>query len=180
MTDDLESMAEFERDTAAQVIRLLSEGKTAGEVLQKTGVPARKQREIKEAWHTMLSDPRYAEGRSKQLTGEIDEQYTSLIRGFYDVIDEAEMCEPPDIKTKATALKEIANIHKMRAEIFMKAGLINKDSIGDDIAEAEAKIKSVEKMLLELSKEFPQIKPRLREMLLELDGKIVPRKVVGE
>lgn len=175
--DELEAMAEFERDTAAEVIRLLAEGKTAGEVSSRTAVPPRKQREIKQAWYAMLSDPRYAEGRSKQLIGEIDEQYSSLIRDLYLVIDEADNAPSPDYKTKKEALKEIANIHKMRAEIFLKAGLINKDSIGDDIAMITEKLDAMKEIIKKVAKAYPPARQMIEEEIAVYEGRVTSKRV---
>ena len=178
MSDELELMAELERQNAVDVIKLHNELRSPAEIERKVGVPARKQREILKTWQSLLTDPRYIEERSKQLLGEIDEGYKNIMKRMEEVIDSAD--EQDDYKAKMNALNSLADIRKKAAEVFLKAGIISRESVGDDIAEAEAKIAAVQNMLLELTDEFPMIKKRVREKLMELEGKTVPTKVVGE
>lgn len=176
--NELEQLAEVEQEKRTEVIRLISEGKTPGEIFSRTGVPNREQREIRDAWYRLLNDDRWAQQRSKQLTAEADNHFDSVIRGLYDVISSAE--EQDDYKTKLSAQKEIANVLKMRVDFMQKAGIIGQQGIGDAIAEAEAMVSQVEGILKELVQAFPDTRKWVSQKLVELNTQTIPTRIVGE
>jgi len=166
---DIELAVELEQQNFLDVIRLYSESKTPTEIQNITGVPARKQREFKEQWNKLVSDPQYIEQRGQQLAAELDEGYKSILRRMEDVYEAAEVIG--DYKTQKDALKELANIRKMSTEMMLKVGLISRDSVGDEIANAEQKIADVVNILKEIALERPDVGKLIQQKLAALDGK---------
>lgn len=175
MSDELELAIELERETFLEVVKLYTESKTPTEIQNATGVPFSRQREIRQQWFALVNDPRWAENRSKELVAELDEGYKSLLRRMEQVYDQA--YEEGDLKLQKEILKELANIRKLSAEVFLKAGILNKDSIGDDIAEMlEEKAKIID-ILKEVAQEYPDAGKLIQRKLMELDGKTASTRV---
>lgn len=178
MSNELELLAEKEMKEAAEVIGLLSQGKTPTQINSLTGVPPRRQREIKEAWFQHLCSDRYAGERSKQLIGMADEHYSHLISEMYDVADQAN--SQGDYKVRKEALKEVANIEKIRIDFFQKAGIISENSLGNNLAEMHEEVERVKEVLKRLSAKFPEFRKAIAEELALMNGEVIATQVVGE
>lgn len=169
MSNELELAIELDQSNLLEVIRLDAESKTPTEIQNLTGIPMRKQREYREQWKSMVTDPRYIEQRSHELVSELDEAYRSILRRLESTYEQA--VEADDYKSQKEILKEMANVRKMSTEMFMKVGLVSKDSVGDVIAESEQKIADVINVLREIATEMPEAGKLIQQKLAELDGK---------
>lgn len=169
MSDELELAVELERQTFMDVVRLYSESKTPTEIQNITGVPMRKQREIREQWFAAVQDPRWMEQRGKELVSELDEAYKSIMKRMEDVYEQAEVIG--DYKTQKSVLVDLANIRKLSAEVFMKAGIIGKDSVGDDIAKMMEEKQQIIDILKEVAEEMPDAGKIITKKIMALEGK---------
>lgn len=167
--DEIELAVELERENFMEVIKLYSESKTPTEILSITGIPIRRQREFRDKWEQLVSDPQYIEQRGKTLVAELDTGYQSILKRMEGVYELAE--EAGDYKTQKEALKELANIRKMSTEMMLKVGLVSRESVGDEIAEAEKKIADVIGVLKEIALERPDVGKLIQQKLAALDGK---------
>lgn len=165
MSDELELAIELDQSNLLEVIRLDAESKTPTEIQNLTGIPMRKQREYREQWKSMVTDPRYIEQRSHELVSELDEAYRSILRRLESTYEQA--VEADDYKSQKEILKEMANVRKMSTEMFMKVGLVSKDSVGDVIAESEQKIADVMNILKETSEKFSKSNPEVIQFIIE-------------
>ncbi len=178
--NELELLAEKESEDAATVVKLISQGKTSAQIHAMTNIPPKRQREIKSQWEALLSNDRWAAHRSKLLIGAADEHYQSIINGLYEVIDDAEQQSPVDYKTKKEALREIANVEKMRIDFFQKAGIIGQQSLGDDLAKMHEEKERITEMLKRIAQKHPEFRKVIATEMEIMNGEVIVTRTVGE
>lgn len=158
-----------EKEIAIEVITLYSEGKTPSEIRNRTGVAPKVQAEMVSLWKDGLRSDRYASDRAKELIGQADHRYESIIKQMHEVVDESE-----DNKIRLEALKQIANVEKMRIEFFQRSGLINQGSISERVVEMEHQVEAVIGVLRlfmdEFSTKSPEAVQWIKQKLIELRG----------
>lgn len=188
--NELELLAEQEQETITEVISMFAQGGTPAQIHSKTGVPPARQREIRAQWQRYLSDDAYAHNRAKTLIGEADEHYKTLIGKLYEVVETAD----DEINSnsgggrgltsagrlKKEAIKEIAELERLRIEFFQRAGVIGQAGIGDQIAEAEERIALVVEILKETAKRFPAAAKFIAEQISKLNGQTIATRVVDD
>lgn len=148
-----------------QVIRMISFGKDASEIERSTGVPPRVQRQFYDSFMSRANDPYRVEARSRAIVTELDITYSTLIDKMDRVIEDAESAG--ENKTVISAIKEQANIIKMRSEVLTKAGLIGAEKIGEDIARYQRDKEVLMMILSEMKKQFPEAVKYMHRRLAE-------------
>jgi hypothetical protein len=72
-----------------------------------------------------------------------------VIDRSWETVEQADMSD--DLKTKATVLKNIADVQFKRVEMHQKAGLYDDAALGDELAEMEEKNEIIKNVLLEVT-----------------------------
>lgn len=182
MSGELEEVYESELETEKEVIKLISLGKTPSEIQAATSVPPRVQREIRGRFQAYAQDDIQTQARTKEALAFMEEHFTYLIREMQTVAEEAD--DAGDFKLKKEALREQANIIKMRIESLQKAGLLNADGVGDQLVAMEtekAKIIAVLKGTVQkFGKQYPDVARYLVEQIASLSGEVTSHRVVKE
>ena len=168
-------LAEQQQDQMLEVIKYQGEGRSKTWIRNKTGLSGPEQNKIKEDFNRTVVQDDYMQNRARVAVAEIDQHYTSLIKRFYEAIDDAEAAD--DYKTKATILKQVVDTEKSRTDFLHRAGLLAEQNIGDQVAEAEEKIEAIKQVLKEVATEYPEAKELIIKKLAELDGETVSQRV---
>ena len=153
-----EDAFEMEMETYSRVVELFARGKRPSEIESETGVPPAVQRKVRDQFRMYANNDFQTQQRAKEIVAELDVQYTYLIRELEDVVSSAEA--EGDNRLKMDALKNLANVNKMRAEQLQKAGILNGSGVGDDIARMEvehAKILELLKKVAQACKNDPRL-----------------------
>lgn len=87
--------------------------------------------------------------RAAEVLHEVDESLDLVIDRSWETVEQAD--ETGDLKTKATVLKNIADVQLKKVEMHQKAGLYDDAALGDELAEAEEKWEAMKKILLEVT-----------------------------
>lgn len=101
--------------------------------------------ETKEIWR---NDPAVKE-RAAEVLHEVDESLDMVIERSWETVEQAD--DEGDLKTKATVLKNIADVQFKKVEMHQKAGLYDDAALGDELAEQEEKWEAMKKILLEVT-----------------------------
>lgn len=172
---ELALIAEQQQDQMLEVIKYQGEGRTKSWIKNKTGLSGLEQNQIKEEFNRLVVQDDYMHNRARVAVAEIDQHYTTLIKRFYEAIDDAESAD--DYKTKATILKQIVDTEKSRTDFLHRAGLLAEQNIGDQVADAEEKIENIKQVLKEVASEYPEAAKLIAKKLSELDGTVVVERV---
>jgi hypothetical protein len=101
--------------------------------------------ETKQIWR---NDPDVKE-RAKEVLQEVESGLDMVIDRSWETVEQADMSD--DLKTKATVLKNIADVQFKRVEMHQKAGLYDDAALGDELAEMEEKNEIIKNILLEVT-----------------------------
>lgn len=100
-------------------------------------------------WKESAAGMEVMKERVETLIGSMDEHYSLLIRKAYEIVEEVDRPLSDDEKRKETmtrsqmlsqkkgALDLIAKLEKDRIDILQKSGLMEIDTLGDELAEME-------------------------------------------
>lgn len=99
----------------------------------------------KEIWR---NDPDVRE-RAKEVLQEVESGLDLVIDRSWETVEQAD--NTADLKTKATVLKNIADVQFKRVEMHQKAGLYDDAALGDELAEQEEKWETMKTILLEVT-----------------------------
>lgn len=154
LPNELELAYELELETHNKVIEMVARAKTPTEIERATGIPPRMQREIYKKFEQYANSDFNTQRRMKAIVGELDVQYTFLLRRLDKLLDEAEMNDQP--KEQREIVKEMANINKMRADQLQKAGLLSSEGIAEDLVRWENEKQAILGVLGRLVQKFPE------------------------
>lgn len=171
---------EIQMETYQKVVELIARGKRPSEIESETGVPPAAQREIYKKFEDYANNDFQTQRRAKAIIAELDAQYTYLIRELETVVENAEL--EGDWKLKKDTLKELANVNKMRAEQLQRAGILNSEAVGAEIAameEEHGKILELLKKVALACKDDPRLqgfKRMIIDGIADIRGEVVEVK----
>jgi hypothetical protein len=96
----------------------------------------------------MRANPETKE-RATEALKEADAHLDIVIDRSWETVEQAD--DMGDLKTKATVLKNIADVEFKKVEMLQKAGLYDDAALGDELAEAEEKWEAMKTILLEVT-----------------------------
>lgn len=140
-----------------RVMNLYLRGTTNLTQLAKaTGLKRAEVMQYIEEWRKMAASNEDIKQRAKDNLAEMDEHYSMIISETWRVVEDADAnC---DLKTKATALKNLADIESKRQDTLQKAGLYDDAELGDQLALMAEQAEAIKKMLVSLSEKYPEAK----------------------
>lgn len=170
--------AEAEQDKMLEIVKLQAEGRTQTYIQQQTGATRREQKQVLEQYREFVNKDSWIQTRAREATAMIDTHYTSLIAKFYEAEDDA--ISSDDYKTRASILKQIADVEKQRIQFLTNAGILSAQSIGDQIVDIEEQKETIKAILKETAQKFPEAAKFIAQKLAELDGQVVAERVFEE
>jgi hypothetical protein len=98
-----------------------------------------------DAYKEAASNDVEIKARAREALMNADNHYNMLIAESWDTIKQVDL--GGDYKTKATLLKNIADIEAKRIDFLTKAGLLDDAELGDMVAETEEKLQKIKELL---------------------------------
>lgn len=172
---ELALLAEQQQDEMLEVVKYQAEGRSKQWIKNKTGLSGIEQTRIKEEFDRAVVQDDYMKQRARVAVAEIDQHYTTLIKRFYEAVDDAESAG--NYNDKSRILKQIVDTEKARTDFLHRAGLLAEDHMGDQVVEAQEKIEQIKTILRSVAKEYPEAGKLIAQKLSELDGTVVSRRV---
>jgi myo-inositol-1-phosphate synthase len=110
--------------------------------------------------------------RAQEIVGEFDLTYDHVKAELYRAAKDAEM--ENDIKTRVTALKNVADIEAKRVDTLQKSGLLANMDLADEIAEQERKYEALKKLIIDVVKHDPSLRTEVARRLSVIEGRAEP------
>jgi len=168
----------FER--MEQVADLTMQGHTATAISKQLGIQRKEVLLLQEDYRAALSNDHDARDLARDHLNQMVKHYDSLIKKFYDLVEEINLLSfnHQVAGQKNLALKAIADLEAKRVDALQKAGLLEANDLGDELAEREERediiIDILENDLCEVC--LNNISPKL----IRLTGKVPEVVVEGE
>jgi hypothetical protein len=165
---ELEIASQF--DQMNKVMAEILKGSTPSSVAKKFELTRVQVENHVTTWRSMVQDNKAIRERAKEALAGADEHYSMLIKEAWDVVEEAGVAA--ELNTKNAALKLIADIEAKRIDMLNKAGVLEDNSVADQIIESERKQQILVEILRDVTSSCDKCKWEVSRRLQEVTGQV--------
>ena len=155
----------------AQVVERYIKNENPTSIARELGISRKDVLNHIDEWRNGAVGQEIMRERVEELIATMDHHYSSLIRKYYEIIEEVDAGEQTHqlMAQKANAIKGIAELERQRIDMLQKSGLLEAADMGAEIAAMEEK----HAVLIDILKnELCSVcKPRVMSRLSEVTGK---------
>jgi len=168
MDNSVELAGQF--DQMNKVIEEVLKGNSPAKVATSLGLTRVQVENHIKSWKNFVQDNKVIRERAKEALAGADEHYNMLIKEAWDVVNEAGIAA--ELNTKNAALKLIADIEAKRIDMLNKAGVLESDSMADQILESERKQDILVGILKDVTANCDKCKWEVAKRLSEVTGQV--------
>jgi transposase-like protein len=121
-------------------------------------------------WRELMHGDSGIRERAKEALGAADQHYSMVIKSAWDTVSQADAQD--DLRTKAQALKLVADVEQKRIDMLQKAGVIEKNEMADQILETERKQEVLVGILRDVTSSCPNCKQEVARRLSEVTNRV--------
>jgi len=168
MDNSIELAGQF--DQMNTVVEELLKGNTPNQIAKRLDITRAQVENHIKTWKDFIHDNQAIRDRAKEALAGADEHYSMLIKEAWDVVNEAGVAS--ELNTKNSALKLIADIESKRIDMLNKAGVLEDNSMADQILESERKQTVLVNILRDVTSSCEHCKWEVAKRLSEVTGQI--------
>ena len=167
-------MSEIElADQFDQMNKVVSEfikGSNVNEIAKQFELKPVQVSNMLNAWREIMHSDNGIRERAKEALGAADQHYSMVINEAWNTVNQANAQD--DLRTKAQALKLVADVEQKRIDMLQKAGVIEKNEMADAILETERKQEVLVGILRDVTSSCPQCKQEVARRLSEVTNRV--------
>ena len=168
MDNSVELASQF--DQMNKVVEELLKGNSPAKIATSLGLTRVQVENHVKSWKNFVQDSKVIRERAKEALAGADEHYNMLIKEAWDVVHEAGVAA--ELNTKNAALKLIADIEAKRIDMLNKAGILESDSMADQILESERKQDLLVGILKDVTAKCEHCKWEVSKRLSQVTGQV--------
>ena len=168
MDNSVELASQF--DQMNKVVEELLKGNSPSKIATSLGLTRVQVENHVKSWKNFVQDSKVIRERAKEALAGADEHYNMLIKEAWDVVHEAGVAS--ELNTKNAALKLIADIEAKRIDMLNKAGVLESDSMADQILESERKQDLLVGILKDVTAKCEHCKWEVSKRLSQVTGQV--------
>jgi hypothetical protein len=168
MSNEIEVAGKF--DQMNKVVEELLKGSTPTQIARSLELTRVQVETHIQTWKEMVHDSTAIRERAKEALAGADEHYNMLIKEAWNVVHEAGVAS--ELNTKNAAIKLIADIEAKRIDMLNKAGVLENDSVADQILESERKQEILVNILKEVTSSCDHCKWEVAKRLSFVTGQV--------
>jgi hypothetical protein len=168
MGNELEVAGQF--DQMNKVVEELLKGNSPAQIVRSLGLTRVQVDNYIDTWKSFVHDNTAIRERAKEALAGADEHYNMLIKEAWSVVEAAGMSE--ELNTKNASLKLIADIEAKRIDMLNKAGVLEDNSMADQILESERKQDILVSILRDVTSSCEHCKWEVSKRLSQVTGQI--------
>jgi hypothetical protein len=157
-------------DQMNKVVEELLKGNNPTQISRALDIPRAQVETHIKTWKELVQDNSAIKARAKEALAGADEHYNMLIKEAWNVVSEAGLAA--ELNTKNAALKLIADIEAKRIDMLNKAGVLENNSMADEILENERKQEVLVSILRDVTSSCDHCKFEVAKRLSEVTGKV--------
>jgi hypothetical protein len=155
-----------------KVADLSMEGKSELAIARALGIKRTEVVNHLRQWHALLANDKFAKDAARDRLNQMVEHYDRLIAKLYDLYNDLQLL-PTNHQNASqinTTLKNIADFEKTRVDLLQKAGLLEGEELGNELADMERK----QGLLIDILRNelCERCTPLVRRRLSEVTGKV--------
>jgi hypothetical protein len=157
-------------DQMNKVVEELLKGNNPTQISRALDIPRAQVETNIQTWKELVQDNSAIKARAKEALAGADEHYNMLIKEAWSVVSEAGLAA--ELNTKNAALKLIADIEAKRIDMLNKAGVLENNSMADEILENERKQEVLVSILRDVTSSCDHCKFEVAKRLSEVTGRV--------
>ena len=168
MDNELEVAGQF--DQMNKVVEELLKGNTSAQIARTLEITRAQVETHIKTWKEFVQDNSAIKARAKEALAGADEHYSMLIKEAWRTLEQADVQDALPVKTQA--LKLIADIEAKRIDMLNKAGVLENNSMADEILESERKQEILVGILKDVTANCDNCKWEVSRRLSSVTGKV--------
>jgi ElaB/YqjD/DUF883 family membrane-anchored ribosome-binding protein len=168
MANEIEVAGQF--DQMNKVIEELLKGNTSAQIARTLEITRAQVETHIKTWKEFVQDNSAIKARAKEALAGADEHYSMLIKEAWRTLEQADVQDALPVKTQA--LKLIADIEAKRIDMLNKAGVLENNSMADEILESERKQEILVGILKDVTANCDNCKWEVSRRLSSVTGKV--------
>jgi len=168
MDNELELAGQF--DQMNKVIEELLKGSTPAQIARTLELTRVQVDNHIKTWKEFVQDNAAIKARAKEALAGADEHYSMLIKEAWSVVNEAGVAS--ELNTKNAALQLIADIEAKRIDMLNKAGVLENNSMAEEILESERKQEILVDILRDVTSSCEHCKWEVSKRLSQVTGQV--------
>lgn len=172
MAKDLVLAEQHRYDEMHKVVTFYLEGHNPTAIAKLAGVQRKDVLNYIEEFKAVSKNDDLLRARAQEVVHEFDAQQSRVISEFWKLLDDAD--DKGDLKTRASALKALADVQAKRVEVLQKSGLLSDAALGDEMAEQEERQERLIAILREVTAHCNHCKVEVARRLAEVTGSVQP------
>lgn len=168
MSNEIEVAGQF--DQMNKVMEEILRGSTPASIARKFDITRVQVENHVSTWKNMVRDNTAIRERAKEALAGADQHYSLLIKEAWTLAEDADTAG--QLGVKASALKLITDIEAKRIDMLNKAGVLEDNSIADQILESEKKQDILVGILRDVTSNCDHCKWEVSRRLSEVTGKL--------
>jgi len=165
---ELEVAGQF--DQMNKVVEELLKGNTPSQIARSLELTRVQVDNHIKTWKNFVQDNKAVRERAKEALAGADEHYNMLIKEAWVTLNQADAQDAPSVK--AQVLKLIADIESKRIDMLNKAGVLEDNSMADQILENERKQEILVGILRDVTSTCDKCKWEVSKRLSEVTGQL--------
>jgi hypothetical protein len=157
-------------DRMNKVVEELIKGSTPAQISRSLDMTRAQVNSHIDTWKNIIHDNNGIRERAKEALAGADQHYQLLIKDAWHTADEAE--QAGQLNAKIAALKLIADIESKRIDMLNKAGVLESNSMADQIIETERKQEILVRILKDVTVSCEHCKWEVSKRLSEVTGRL--------
>jgi hypothetical protein len=167
---EIDSISGFDRMN--KVVELSLKGYNPTQISKELDIKRNEVLGMLEEWKKYAQEDKQLHERAKEAIVESDQHYAMLMKEAWQTIGEAD--QAGDLRTKATAIKLVAEIQQKQMEMLQKAGVLDNVELGNQLAETEAKQEMLISILREVTSKCDHCRQEVATRLSRVTNKVEP------
>ena len=168
MDNEIEVAGKF--DQMNKVIEELLKGNTSAQIARTLEITRAQVETHIKTWKEFVQDNSAIKARAKEALAGADEHYSMLIKEAWRTLEQADVQDALPVKTQA--LKLIADIEAKRIDMLNKAGVLENNSMADEILESERKQELLIGILRDVTSACDHCKFEVAKRISQVTGQV--------
>lgn len=168
MDNSIEVAGQF--DQMNKVVEELLKGNSPAQIARSLELTRQQVDNHIKTWKVFVHDNNAIRERAKEALAGADEHYNMIIKEAWNTINQADLADA--LSVKAQTLKLIADVEAKRIDMLNKAGVLEDNSMADQILETERKQEVLVGILKDVTANCDHCKWEVARRLSQITGQV--------
>ncbi len=173
MASELELADRFEKQN--EIVARYLKGMAPFQIAKELRIKTPEVQSVLDEWRKFAMNDTEVKGRAREALAGMDEHYNMIIKKLWEAVEECDLSG--DVKTKNSILKNIADIEAKRLDSLQKAGLLDDQQLGDQVAQTQSRLAAIKELLREVTAKCDHCRIPVAQGLGKIFNEVTPINV---